>query len=875
MLTALAFFLLSCSPPPEEAPTAGDAARPELVPYEVAFPGETGTPGVAMWGDRAVPYLQIGEYAVAEGDILLPLRVDPRAPPSAGRYFTNYRWEGGVIPYAFDPSITITAYLDALTAIDHWNTNTSFTLIPRTVEADYVNFVDSTGCASYIGRIGGAQEIWLAINCGSGAAIHELGHAIGLWHEQARADAGDYVVFNEANLADPTLAYNFETYVVNEADGTDLGPYDYTSIMQYPSYAFAINGYDCVLLNVGCTLNKADGSYISEYQRTALSTGDIWGAHRMYFDTWQVAAGGTGVWEEWRVTTDELVSPKIADIDGDGLDDVARLAGASIEIWWGGTSTSTIVAPPVATTTFAVADTDGDGAFELVISDGTRWRRWRASTGTWGTWMTRSASVAYYTFVDLNGDGRTDTLRETGTTWLVWWSGIGVPTTLTGMPAPADARFPDLDGDGAADIVIESGGAWLGRTSATGVWTTLLTGAPSLASTFAADLDGDGIDALVYLDGTAAQTLVAGALGAAWTLDTEGGVVRVGDFDGDGADDVLTAMAPRQYDPGADGIYSVPEEFASVQAAVDAAASQGGIHEVAVAAGTWAAPFSLPVDVTVVGAGEDLTTLEGGAIWMDAGSRLADLTVQHTGNTGALAVWGDNAVIERVTLVPTGAYTALSVSDDLTAVDLRILAGATDGVVVAVGAALTATGLVIEEVTDDGIFVDGSATLDGARIVAADLGLWVTSSSSTTCTNCFIDAATKGVDVNNDAALSLVNTTVFAPLGVDTSSTVPVTLVNTVFLEATTEAVDCGVAGSILFTNTYANTTSSGCATAPLLTVSPDVDADGHLGPASDLVDVGTTVAGLVTDRDGDTRPLDGDGDGTPEFDVGCDERVP
>jgi len=70
-------------------------------------------------------------------------------------------------------------------AIQHWNDNTTITLLEITDEnrstfENFVTFETSNGCSSYVGMIGGEQELWVSATCGVGSVIHEIGHTF-LW----------------------------------------------------------------------------------------------------------------------------------------------------------------------------------------------------------------------------------------------------------------------------------------------------------------------------------------------------------------------------------------------------------------------------------------------------------------------------------------------------------------------------------------------------------------------------------------------------------------------------------------------------------------------------------------------------------------------
>lgn len=795
---------------------------------ELAFPGRVGTPGLATSGGAAFTYQEIDGFAVHDGDILLALRSDPAAPPSAGRSFATHRWADGVIPYTVDPSLPIVTTARFLGAIEHWSANTGFTFVRRTTEPDYLVILPAAdGCSSYVGRLGGAQALYLGSGCTRGNTIHELGHVIGLWHEQSRQDASTYVAFHEENLEDPLYAPNFGSYTERGDDGTDLGPYDYGSILHYPSWAFADDEDACMLSNVGCTLTKPDGSHIDEYQRDALSPTDIWGANRLYFDTWQVSDHGTAPWREIALSDIPSSDVQIADVDGDGVSDVVSLVDGELVIRWGSGET-TPVAAPNSIASFALADTDGDGAFEVITSISGRWRRWTASTARWDGWVARQVDVGAFEFADLDGDGRTDALRSIGGTWWVAWAGHD-PVPL--VDAPALARFADLDGDGAAEIVVDSDG-WRAYSAVTDTWTTLEDGG-ALEQTFVADLDGDGRDSLVVMEGSTAHTLDADA----WTLDTEGGVIRVGDFDGDGADDVFTSMAPRTQDPGADGIYEVPDEVEDLAVAIVAANSTAG--EVHVGPGEWTLDrVLLEPGVSLVGSD---TTLVIGDLTLDS-ARVSGVTLtvngmflagesslQDVAVTGAIGVTG-NAMLRTTAIVGI-----LTVDGDAT---------------------LDAEDLEVQGALQS----EGTVTLDRARLTGTT-PLFVRD-GATTCTNCLLEGESAGAATFG--ALDLVHTTIRAPTGVQVLGGAA-NLVNTALLEVTAYALFC-TSGSAATTAVYAD---AGLATCGSLsrTARPEVDADGHLGDRSDLADVGVTTT-VTTDRDGDPRPI-----GRP--DVGCDEREP
>ena len=101
---------------------------------------------------------------------------------------------------------------------------------------------EGTICSSHVGMKGGEQVINLAPRCNTGNTVHEIGHALGLWHEQSRADRNHYIFIDWGNI-DEKKKYNFNQHII---DGKDFGEYDYGSIMHYGAYAFSKNGQQTI-----------------------------------------------------------------------------------------------------------------------------------------------------------------------------------------------------------------------------------------------------------------------------------------------------------------------------------------------------------------------------------------------------------------------------------------------------------------------------------------------------------------------------------------------------------------------------------------------------------------------------------------------------
>jgi hypothetical protein len=82
-----------------------------------------------------------------------------------------------------------------------------------------------------VGMKGSQQFVFISANTTKGNLIHEIGHVIGLFHEQSREDRDTYITIVKDNI-EPTLLSQF-----NKQKGVISTTYDYNSIMHYSKYA--------------------------------------------------------------------------------------------------------------------------------------------------------------------------------------------------------------------------------------------------------------------------------------------------------------------------------------------------------------------------------------------------------------------------------------------------------------------------------------------------------------------------------------------------------------------------------------------------------------------------------------------------------------
>ncbi|XP_050532655.1 low choriolytic enzyme-like isoform X1 [Daktulosphaira vitifoliae] len=216
-----------------------------------------------------------------QGDILLPVTRNA----IISEY---YKWPKGIIPYILSPNIMPEDRLKIRNAMDFLESKTCLKFTDKNDNKstnkinighnEYLSIQSekSKGCYAMIGyheNYGMPHKMNLespACLTSQGTIQHELLHVVGLLHEQARYDRDNAVIIYWENI-DKVYWQDFGKVPENVTTTFGL-PYDYTSVMHYPRYAFSKNGLETIVAKYdqSMALGQRNGATSTDIQKVNL-----------------------------------------------------------------------------------------------------------------------------------------------------------------------------------------------------------------------------------------------------------------------------------------------------------------------------------------------------------------------------------------------------------------------------------------------------------------------------------------------------------------------------------------------------------------------------------------------------------------------------
>ncbi len=230
---------------------------------------------IMLWGSKAW-VLDCGDYYLFQGDIKLNKKdVEEMNADTLLRsaMVSNRKWTNSNVYYTLNTNLTSQLRERITDAMSHIEQNTYIRfMVKGNNTSDYIEFIrdDSdpgiAGYSDWIGKKGGRQVIGLSETASRGNVIHEIGHALGLFHEHTRSDRDNFIIVN-FNVIPSNRQSNYRKYTETGYSGTDYGVFDFNSIMLYSSIMY--EGYSTFAM-----VRKSDGNAFTG-QRNGLSPGDI------------------------------------------------------------------------------------------------------------------------------------------------------------------------------------------------------------------------------------------------------------------------------------------------------------------------------------------------------------------------------------------------------------------------------------------------------------------------------------------------------------------------------------------------------------------------------------------------------------------------
>lgn len=281
-MASLAILLYACQKEKIESSASGkkEQQAPHIVNYLNHPPGGAYV-NFRFANGKSLSLYKVDTMYFLEGDMMLtPGQVEQLKTINDGNArtfrldFTKH-WPRGVVPFTFNANLSTAARNTIQAAMNEWEALIDgLDFIPRTsAHPNYIQFNASTVNNSPVGMIGGQQIINLfVLSSGSvdyTSTCHEIGHSLGLFHEQSRGDRDNFITINWNNIR-PGAVHNFQSYAQQGIPGTQFGTFDFNSVMLYQS---VISDPDMVFNPAVPVITRLNGT---QWGRNLwISTGDV------------------------------------------------------------------------------------------------------------------------------------------------------------------------------------------------------------------------------------------------------------------------------------------------------------------------------------------------------------------------------------------------------------------------------------------------------------------------------------------------------------------------------------------------------------------------------------------------------------------------
>ncbi|WKY04826.1 hypothetical protein Q1695_005664 [Nippostrongylus brasiliensis] len=190
-------------------------------------------------GDINLTEEQLSELEAAAATY--PSRRKRQAQKSASK------WTNKELFYYFDPSISPEMQTTVTTALNYIQGRTCLKFTVNATAPNRVALFDGGGCYSYVGMVGGEQQLSLASGCNLvGIVSHEFMHALGIVHMQSRSTRDSFLKVDLTNVP-ANMQHNYDK--LPATDEIVYTPYEYGSVMHYDAQSFATSGNSMIALD--------------------------------------------------------------------------------------------------------------------------------------------------------------------------------------------------------------------------------------------------------------------------------------------------------------------------------------------------------------------------------------------------------------------------------------------------------------------------------------------------------------------------------------------------------------------------------------------------------------------------------------------------